>query len=208
MPKRKAETAAKRPSFRNLMTFRLHMAARFSEGISEQYYRKHLGLSLPECRVIGITASYGSASFKQVAADADLEKSYASRVVSSLVDRDIIVKLANPNDSRSVMLELTDYGRTVHEQTYALALRLNEVLQKPFKSAQVDDFVSFLSLLEQQLKRVAGYVEDVANLDNMPSLEQGSTEKEFRDTFEGILPDRAFAEKLNDFLGRYLAENP
>ena len=85
------------------MTFRLHMAARFSEGISEQYYRKHLGLSLPECRVIGITASYGSASFKQVAADADLEKSYASRVVSSLVDRDIIVKLANPGDSRSVL---------------------------------------------------------------------------------------------------------
>ena len=208
MARKKAGASVDRPSFRNLMTFRLHMVARFSEGISEEYYRRHLGLSLPECRVIGITASYGSVSFKQVAADAHLEKSYASRVVSSLVERGLIDKLANPSDSRSVLLQLTEEGRTVHEQTYALALRLNEVLQMPFTHKQVDDFLAFLAQLDQQLKRVSGVVEDVDVLGNVPRLEVSpSMASDVGPGDNGPL-DRAFAQKLHDMLGRYLAEEP
>ncbi|MBU0557238.1 MAG: MarR family winged helix-turn-helix transcriptional regulator [Alphaproteobacteria bacterium] len=208
MARKKAGASVDRPSFRNLMTFRLHMVARFSEGISEEYYRRHLGLSLPECRVIGITASYGSVSFKQVAADAHLEKSYASRVVSSLVERGIIEKLANPSDSRSVLLQLTDHGKTVHEQTYALALRLNEVLQMPFTRKQVDDFLSFLAGLDQQLKRVSGVVEDVDALGNVPRRETPPPPASESAPDAPMVLDRAFAQKLHDMLGRYLADNP
>lgn len=209
MATQKADAAVKRPNFRSLMTFRLHMVARFSEGISEDYYRKHLGLSLPECRVIGITASYGSVSFKQVAADAHLEKSYASRVVSSLVDRGLIEKLANPADSRSVLLQLTESGRMIHEQTYALALRLNEVLQAPFTRAQVDAFTAFLTTLDQQLKRVSGVVEDVSALGAMPRLEMVSGgDREGRPAEETLPLDRDFARRLHDLLGQYLASTP
>src|SRR5687767_13300923 len=91
------EAAEAPKSFRNLMTFQLHMVARLSERVSEEYYRQHFNLSLPECRVIGITGSADSISFKKVASDTYLEKSYASRVVSSLVDRGIIEKLENPS---------------------------------------------------------------------------------------------------------------
>jgi DNA-binding MarR family transcriptional regulator len=188
------------------MTFRLHRVARISERISEQYYRKHLGLSLPECRVIGITAGFGSVSFKRVAAAANLEKSYASRVVSSLVDRGIIEKTANPEDSRSVLLQLTDYGKAVHEQTYALALSLNELLQAPFRRGQVGDFVAFLNTLEQQLERTSGMIEAGGDLAQAPAL-IAVAESLSAEPGQSFMLDRAFAQQLHDMLGQYLARD-
>ena len=204
MATRKAEKAAQPPTFRNLMTFRLHRVARISERISEQYYRKHLDLSLPECRVIGITAGYGSVSFKRVAAAANLEKSYASRVVSALVDRGLVEKLTNPSDSRSVLLQLTAQGHEVHEQTYALALRLNELLQQPFRRAQVSDFVAFLGTLEQQLEQTSGLIENGGDFSTAPTLVASGTESPQQAPAQPAMLDRAFARQLHDMLGKYL----
>jgi len=193
----------KPPSFRNLMTFRLHMVARHSERISEQYYRKHMDLSLPECRVIGVTAGYGSVSFKRVAAEANLEKSYASRVVSALVERDIIARLANPADSRSVLLELTDNGRNVHQQMYQLALQLNAQLQAPFRRKQVTDFMQFLTTLEQVLGRGEELIEGRGDwpgssvIAAAPDLPTSAADLH-------IALDQGFARRLHDLLGEYL----
>lgn len=186
------------------MTFRLHRVARISERISEQYYRKHLGLSLPECRVIGITAGYGSVSFKRVAAAANLEKSYASRVVSQLVDRGIVEKLANPSDSRSVLLQLTEQGHAVHERTFALAVRLNELLQQPFRNAQVRDFVGFLGTLERQLDQTSGLIESGGDLSGAPALIARDNESTGSVPAGSIALDRAFARQLHEMLGKYL----
>ena len=203
MAPNKAESAVKPPSFRNLMTFRLHMVARHSERISEQYYRKHMDLSLPECRVIGVTAGYGSVSFKRVAAEANLEKSYASRVVSALVERDIIARLANPADSRSVLLELTDNGRNVHQQMYQLALQLNAQLQAPFRRKQVTDFMQFLTTLEQVLGRGEELIEGRGDwpgssvIAAAPDLPTSAADLH-------IALDQGFARRLHDLLGEYL----
>lgn len=207
MPKIRGKQAAKQPSFRNLLTFRLHRVARISERISEQYYRKHLDLSLPECRVIGITAGYGSVSFKRVASAANLEKSYASRVVSALVERGIIEKQANPSDSRSVLLQLTDHGKSVHGQTYALALALNQLLQSVFSGAQVDDFLAFLKTLEQQLDRAASAVE-VGDISTAAALSAQPTPESVTDApGQPFAMDRNLARQLHDLLGRYLASD-
>ena len=207
MATRKAERTAAPPSFRNLMTFRLHRVARISERISEQYYRKHLDLSLPECRVIGITAGYGSVSFKRVAAAANLEKSYASRVVSALVDRGLVEKLVNPSDSRSVLLQLTDQGRSVHAETFKLAVRLNELLQQPFRRAQVNDFVAFLGTLEQQLEQTSGLIESGGDFSVAPALIVPSGDSSGSEPARSFMLDRAFARQLHDMLGKYLASD-
>jgi DNA-binding MarR family transcriptional regulator len=204
---KRAERAAKPPSFRSLMTFQLHRVARISERISEQYYRKHLDLSLPECRVIGITAGYGSVSFKRVAAAANLEKSYASRVVSALVDRGIMEKMVNPQDSRSILLQLTAHGKNVHEQTYALALSLNELLQAPFRRGQVNDFVAFLGTLEKQLDRTSGLIESGGDFAAAPTLVVPVAESDGGEEGQSFMLDRAFAQQLHDMLGKYLASD-
>ncbi len=156
-------------SFRNLTTFRLHMVARLSERVSEDYYRQRFDLSLPECRVIGITGGYGSVSFKKVASDTYLEKSYASRVVSALVDRGIIAKLENPSDSRSVLLSLTPHGIEVHDQMHRAAIRLNDWLTTDFLDGQVDELTATLRHLENRLERLSLSIEEIDKIDDAPA---------------------------------------
>ncbi|HWW65658.1 MAG TPA: MarR family winged helix-turn-helix transcriptional regulator [Sphingomonadaceae bacterium] len=189
------------PSFRKLMTFRLHMMARLSERISEEYYRTQFDLTLPQCRVIGITAGYGTVSFKQMAREAYLEKSYASRVVASLVERDILAKMDNPADSRSVLLVLTEHGHTIHGEMYAAAVKLNERLQEPFTKSEERDFLAFLETLEEQLHLVSRSLHD----DPAPAAPQPARGNAPGTLTPGTIPlDRDVAVRLHAWLSRHL----
>ncbi|MEI9851451.1 MAG: MarR family winged helix-turn-helix transcriptional regulator [Sphingomonas sp.] len=103
-------------SFRNLMTFRLHRLGNASQRFSEEYYRRLTGLSLVECRLIGILSELGTGTFKHVCEYARLDKSFGSRVVQRLADQGILAKDENPSDQRSVMLRLTDKGARLPER--------------------------------------------------------------------------------------------
>lgn len=179
-------------SFRNLLTFRLHMVARLSERVSEEYYRRQFDLSLPECRVIGITGGYGSVSFKKVASDTHLEKSYASRVVSALVDRDIIEKLENPSDSRSVLLRLTKNGAEVHGQMHQAAIRLNDWLASTMAPGQAQEFTKTLQRLESRLEALGHSLEEVESVQDAVAG-AGAAEPNGADT---VQIDRALAEAM------------
>lgn len=181
------------------MTFRLHMVARLSERVSEEYYRRQFDLSLPECRVIGITGGQGSVSFKKVASDTYLEKSYASRVVSSLVERGIIEKLENPSDSRSVLLRLTDHGLKVHDEMHKAAIKLNDWLTATFAAGQTQEFTATLRLLESRLDLLGRSFDEVESVedavrDSGPSAVNAET----------IQIDRALAETLSEILAAQL----
>jgi DNA-binding MarR family transcriptional regulator len=186
-------------SFRNLMTFRLHMVARLSERVSEEYYRQHFDLSLPECRVIGITGGAGSVSFKKVASDTYLEKSYASRVVSSLVDRGIIEKLENPSDSRSLLLRLTEHGISVHRDLHDAAMRLNARLLASLPPEQVQGFLATLRVLEDQLDGLSGSLADGQLLPT-----DGGEAARAESGGDTVLIDRQLAESLADALALQL----
>lgn len=189
-------------SFRNLMTFRLHMVARLSERVSEDYYRQRFDLSLPECRVIGITGGYGSVSFKKVASDTYLEKSYASRVVSALVERGIIEKLENPSDSRSVLLSLTAHGVEVHDQMHKAAIRLNEWLTTDFLDGQVDELTATLRHVENRLERLSHSMEEIEKVDEAAA---GSSPRLTAPHSDAIQLDRELAQSLADALAAQLS---
>ncbi|WP_167765310.1 MULTISPECIES: MarR family winged helix-turn-helix transcriptional regulator [unclassified Brevundimonas] len=183
------------------MTFRLHMVARLSERVSEDYYRQRFDLSLPECRVIGITGGYGSVSFKKVASDTYLEKSYASRVVSALVDRGIIEKLENPSDSRSVLLSLTPHGVAVHDQMHKAAIRLNEWLSTDLLNSQVEQLTATLRHLETKLESLSHSLEEIEQASETPDA--ALTGSPARQT-GAIALDRDLAQTLADALALQL----
>jgi len=188
-------------SFRNLLTFRLHMVARLSERVSEEYYRRQFDLSLPECRVIGITGGYGSVSFKKVASDTYLEKSYASRVVSSLVERNILEKLENPSDSRSVLLRLTDHGVKVHDEMHQAAIRLNDWLTATLSADQPQAFTATLRQLEGRLDALGQSFDTFENVEEAVK-DTGGAAPESRG--ETVQIDRHLAESLAAVLATQL----
>jgi DNA-binding MarR family transcriptional regulator len=108
-------------TFRSFATLHLHFAARALERYTEAYYRREFGLKLAECRVIGITASYGIATFRQICDDGDFEKSYASRLINTLATQGLVDKKWSQVDQRSVSVTLTRAGRAMHRRLHAAA---------------------------------------------------------------------------------------
>jgi len=193
-------------TFRTLPTFRLHVLARVSERFFEQYYQREFGLSLLECRMIGITGDFGQLSFKRLCETANLDKSHASRLVDRLIRRRLLQKVSNPSDQRSVMLTLTSAGRDTHRALHAAATRLAEewlsVLsvdaRKVFQDSMVKliDQIRAMSEAESRRKRGARRAPVKA-----PRIKASS---ESEPPLPEVVVDRKMARQLYDLLGTAL----
>lgn len=203
MTRKKTETRREPlKSFRNLMTFRLHRVGNASQRFSEEYYRKLTGLSLVECRVIGILSELGTSTFKQVCETARLDKSFGSRVVQRLVEAGIIAKDENPSDQRSVMLRLTDKGARLQNELYAAGRVLNLEMMAALSEEQVRTFQACLLLISDKLEEMEerGFEPGSRTEPPAPSAEKGDAAAPGVD----MRLDQDTAQKLYRMLGRML----
>lgn len=121
------EEPLQRPArFRALPSFRIHLLAGMSARHAEQRFIKHFGLRLLETRVIGLVGTFGALSLKEICAESDIEKSYASRIIGRLMQRGLVEKLDSETDQRSISVRLTEEGRSVHAALYADSVARNE----------------------------------------------------------------------------------
>jgi hypothetical protein len=104
-----------------------------------------------------------------------------------------------------VLLQLSPQGQAVHEQTYKLALRLNELLQQPFRRGPVSDFVAFLDALEQQLAQTSGLIEGDEEFSAAPDMIARISESFGGEQPQPPMLNREFARQLHGILGEYLA---
>lgn len=124
------------PSFRNLPAFRLHVLNRLTERQAEAAYGHLFGLTLPECRVIGVTGAMGPATQGVICREAELEKAHGSRLVARLVVRGLLERRADPADGRAAILALTAAGRRVHRAMHEAAVARNEAWLTPLTPEQ------------------------------------------------------------------------
>jgi DNA-binding MarR family transcriptional regulator len=193
-------------TFRTLASFRLHMLARLSERFYEQFYQRDFGLSLLECRMIGITGGYGQITFKRVCQEANLDKSHASRLVDRLIRRRLLQKVSNPSDQRSVMLTLTSTGRDTHRALHAAATRLADewlsVLsadaRKDFQASMVKLIDQIRAMSEAESRRKRGARRPAVNAARIKAS-SGS-----EPPLPEVVVDRKMARQLYDLLGTAL----
>jgi DNA-binding MarR family transcriptional regulator len=205
MPARPKKSSGGLQTFRTLPTFRLHMLARLSERFSEQFYQHHFGLSLLECRLIGITGGYGQVSFKRMCDEAHLDKSHASRLVDRMIRRRLLQKASNPSDQRSVMLTLSGTGRDTHRALHACATRLAaewlSVLgadaRKVFQESMVKLTDQILAMTEAESERRKGRP---AGARARMKARRGPAAP-----LPEVVVDRRMATQLYDLLGTALA---
>jgi DNA-binding MarR family transcriptional regulator len=150
------------------MTFRLHRLSNASQRFSEEYYRKLAGLSLVECRVIGILAELGTSTFGQVCETAGLDKSFGSRVVQRLTESGAIAKDGNPHDQRSVMLRLTDEGARLQNELHAAGRVLNQAMLADLSEDEALAFTTNLRRVAERLEKI-----EAAGVDAIPSAPAG-----------------------------------
>jgi len=198
-------------SFRNLMTFRLHRLGNSSQRFSEEYYRKLSGLSLVECRVIGIMSELGTATFKQVCETARIDKSFGSRIIQRLAENGILRKDENPSDQRSVMLRLTDRGAQLQNELYAAGRVLNREMMSTLSEQQARTFMTCLLLIADRLDEMdeEGF-EAGTEKDEQPASKPARADHDLKkggDKDVELRLDAATARKLHQLLGTMLNED-
>jgi DNA-binding MarR family transcriptional regulator len=85
--------------------------------VSEQIaraYQSLFGLTIPEWRLIAVTAEEGETTQQKICARTRMDKVTVSRAAIALTDRALLARGANPDDKRSHLLFLTATGKALY----------------------------------------------------------------------------------------------
>jgi DNA-binding MarR family transcriptional regulator len=131
----------------DLLSARLHALANLSAATTSLRVERKFGLSLLEWRSLGQLGGYAPLSLKELGQRAGLEKSYASRMASALIDRGLVASERNDADGRGVVLSLTEEGTALYRRAFGDAVARNEKLLAPLRKEQRQQLMEMLGLL-------------------------------------------------------------
>jgi len=190
-------------TFRTLPTFRLHVLAKVSERFFEQHYQREFGLSLLECRMVGITGDFGQLSFKRLCETASLDKSHASRLIDKLIARKLLHKVNHPSDQRSVMLGLTSTGRQCHRALHAAARGLADQWFSALSRDARRVFQESLVKLVEQMRVMSEEQQNAKGSKGRGSRKftAAASNPDSEAALREVIVDRRMAAQLYDLLG-------
>ncbi len=161
----------------DLLSARLHALANLSAATTTLRVERKFGLSLLEWRSLGQLGGFAPLSLKELAARAGLDKSYASRTVSSLIDRGLVASERNDADGRGVMLSLTAQGQELYERAFRDAVTRNEKLLAPLRTDQRLLLVEMLSALTVSARQALQDERNAAGTDEPPEESPQASQK-------------------------------
>lgn len=143
-------TAADAPSIRNLVSYRLSRAASLISRGAALRYRREFDVSLGEWRALALLATGMPPSLMQLARAAGLDKAQMSRVVSSLVQRDLV---AREGSGRSACLTPTPAGRALYGRLIAAAGERDGAFRAALSAEELATLETVLAKLVVEARR-------------------------------------------------------
>lgn len=138
----------------DLLSSRLHNLAGLSAASASLRVQRKFNLTLLEWRSIGMLGAYAPLSLKELARRAALDKSYASRTVSGLIERGLVASERSDTDARAVMLSLTKAGDALYRKVIVDANARNERLLSPLSPQQRKQLMEMLAMLTASARAV------------------------------------------------------
>ncbi|WP_169517199.1 MarR family winged helix-turn-helix transcriptional regulator [Azohydromonas australica] len=138
----------------DLLSSRLHSLAGLSAASASLRVERKFGLTLLEWRSIAMLGGFAPLSLKELARRTGMDKSYASRTLSSLIERKLVLSERSDTDARGVTLRLSEEGHALYETVFADALARNERLLSPLSAEQRKQLMDMLGALTVSAKRV------------------------------------------------------
>lgn len=107
------------------LPYQLSVASNAVSSLIAERYRKRFALKIPEWRVMAVLGDSGEEASamtqRALTAATVMDKVAVNRAVKVLEQRGLIVRVPNPEDGRSHLLELTGEGRRIHDEVMPLA---------------------------------------------------------------------------------------
>lgn len=115
-------------NLKELFSFRLNRLAHMSSKIAALVNEQEFELDSREWRIIGLLGAFSPFSLQALAREVNVDKSQASRIVSSMIQRGLLQRGADETDGRGVQLSLTPQGKVVYKKVFPKAVKRNEAL--------------------------------------------------------------------------------
>ena len=140
-------------------THRLHRLSKMTDRISQMAYLAEAGIPMSEGRCLTAIGAFSPLSVNNLATQANLNKSQASRAVQSLVSQNLVSKTISTTDGRGVVLMLTPQGTDVWQRTMRVVERRNAEITSCLDAAEIAQLDGLLDRLvahaQQALQGVA-----------------------------------------------------
>ena len=139
----------------DLLNFRINRLLASSGSLITRLCEGRYGITRREWRLICILAADGAMSPTQLAVRSHLERPRVSRHVADLVAKQLLVRVADPDDRRRAQLDITARGRNLHAQFFPQSVKLNNLVLSVLTAAEADAFDRALTKLTQAADKLA-----------------------------------------------------
>ena len=113
-------------------------------------------ISVTQCYAMEALVRLGPRTLNELAAELYLDKSTASRVVTTLERKGYVARQTHPRDRRSILIDLTATGRRLHSRIEKDLIEETRQLLKDFEPAVRDAAPALLSRLARAAEGRAG----------------------------------------------------
>jgi DNA-binding MarR family transcriptional regulator len=147
---------------RELLSFRLWRLTNINDRIAQRLLRERFGISLPEWRILGVTAAREPVRVGALLAELAMDKGQASRLMKALSGRGLIESVPDRHDQRRLVLSLTPAGRQLHDRVLAFARERNDVVLSHLSPETAAHLMAALEALSPALESYLAGPEDGA----------------------------------------------
>lgn len=125
------------------------LATQQTRCLSEMYIQK-FGLTVSQWKILPIIGYCGPMSAKDVGERTSLEPEKVTRAVNQLVARGLVIRRADPDDRRRVVLSLAAKGKKVFKDSEQIRDAIEAEFLKALQPSEKASFHRILSKLEQR----------------------------------------------------------
>jgi len=130
------------------LPYRLVVTATLVSEAVAKAYADLFGLTIPEWRVIAITAEEAPVTQAGICAVSRMDKVTVSRAAIALVGRGLLERRPHPEDKRSHLLALTDAGRAMYEAIAPKALGIEAAIFGQFAEGELETLRGLLARID------------------------------------------------------------
>ncbi|CAG9269293.1 DNA-binding MarR family transcriptional regulator [Paraburkholderia unamae] len=144
-----ASPALKNPGhIEEFLLYRIHNLSRIATQGVGLMFRREIGISRREWRIIAFVGRYPELSLTHLAQLAALDTVVTSRAVAQLVKKGLVANRRLPSNKRIVALALTEAGLAVYERARAAGLRYNLEFMDCLSDGEAQQLDALLTRLE------------------------------------------------------------
>lgn len=134
--------------FRNSpLTHRLEILSHETIKANDPLFVKHAGCSIREYRVLRMIDEHGGIAFNEIMHITGQDRSLVSRLISTLLERELIYRVNSKEDARRFGLFTTEQGERMCQRGRQLSAAAEEILFAPLQGNELQQLNTLLNKL-------------------------------------------------------------